>query len=221
MNSDFPRILTLLRKERGISQKQAATELGVSQALLSHYEKGIRECGLDFVVRVSDFYGVSCDYLLGKSPDPGRKELVKPAEAADLSKDANQHGILFSAMRMLLAMTDRIGSKKLSSFIDSYFSAAIYRMFRQVYRVHPRNEESLFTISAPRADLWSRQQMEEAAMETAILAQDSCNEHLLSPEERERAVLTTEILTSLYGTDGNEMLRLIHQEEEKLKNRLP
>ena len=54
MNSDFPRILTLLRKERGISQKQAASELSISQALLSHYEKGIRECGLDFVVRAAD-----------------------------------------------------------------------------------------------------------------------------------------------------------------------
>ena len=44
---DFNRIIKLLRKERGITQKQAAEDLGVSQALLSHYEKGIRECGLD------------------------------------------------------------------------------------------------------------------------------------------------------------------------------
>ena len=49
---EFNRIIKLLRKERGITQKQAAEDLGVSQALLSHYEKGIRECGLDFVVRV-------------------------------------------------------------------------------------------------------------------------------------------------------------------------
>ena len=69
MNADFHRILTLLRKEKGISQKQAAASLGISQALLSHYEKGIRECGLEFVVKVADFYGVSCDYLLGRSPD--------------------------------------------------------------------------------------------------------------------------------------------------------
>ena len=62
MNSDFPRILTLLRKEQGISQKKAAADLGISQALLSHYEKGIRECGLDFIVRTADYYGVSCDY---------------------------------------------------------------------------------------------------------------------------------------------------------------
>ena len=69
MNTDFPRILTLLRKEKGISQKNAAAQLGVSQALLSHYEKGIRECGLDFLVRCADFYQVSCDYLLGRSPE--------------------------------------------------------------------------------------------------------------------------------------------------------
>ena len=52
---EFNRIIKLLRKERGITQKQAAEDLGVSQALLSHYEKGIRECGLDFVVRVADY----------------------------------------------------------------------------------------------------------------------------------------------------------------------
>ena len=49
---EFNRIIKLLRKERGITQKQAAEDLGVSQALLSHYEKGIRECGLDFVITI-------------------------------------------------------------------------------------------------------------------------------------------------------------------------
>ena len=56
MGIEFNRIITLLRKERGITQKQAAQELGISQAQLSHYEKGIRECGLAFVVQVADYY---------------------------------------------------------------------------------------------------------------------------------------------------------------------
>ena len=59
MNRDFPRIITLLRKERGLSQRRASDELGISQALLSHYEKGIRECGLDFLVKIADYYNVS------------------------------------------------------------------------------------------------------------------------------------------------------------------
>lgn len=65
--SKFAQVLSQLRKERGISQKKAATDLGISQALLSHYEKGIRECGLDFVIRCSSYYGVTTDYLLGVS----------------------------------------------------------------------------------------------------------------------------------------------------------
>ena len=70
MVSDFSRIITLLRKEKGVTQKQAAEDLGAFPwRPLSHYEKGIRECGLEFVVRVADYYGVSCDYLLGRSAD--------------------------------------------------------------------------------------------------------------------------------------------------------
>ena len=64
-NSKFAATLSQLRRERGISQKKAAGDLGISQALLSHYEKGIRECGLDFVVKCADYYGVTTDYLLG------------------------------------------------------------------------------------------------------------------------------------------------------------
>ena len=57
--------LTLQRKQKGVSQKQAAADLGISQALLSHYENGIREPGLQFLVKAADYYSVSCDYLLG------------------------------------------------------------------------------------------------------------------------------------------------------------
>ena len=59
--------LSSLRKEKGLSQKEAVAGLGVSQALLSHYENGIRECGLDFLCRAADYYNVTTDYLLGLS----------------------------------------------------------------------------------------------------------------------------------------------------------
>lgn len=65
MSADFALRLADLRKEKNISQKEAASCLGVSQALLSHYEKGIRECGLDFLKKVCDYYDVTSDYLLG------------------------------------------------------------------------------------------------------------------------------------------------------------
>ena len=68
VGAGFSVIITELRKEKGVSQKEAALELNISQALLSHYEKGIRECGLDFLCKAADYYGVTTDYLLGRSP---------------------------------------------------------------------------------------------------------------------------------------------------------
>ena len=67
MATDFSRTLSLLRQEKGISQRKAAGEMGISQALLSHYENGIREPGLAFVVKACDYYHVSADYLLGRT----------------------------------------------------------------------------------------------------------------------------------------------------------
>ncbi len=63
----FSERIVELRTEKGLSQKAAAVDLGVSQALLSHYEKGIREFNLDFLCRIADYYGVTTDYILGRT----------------------------------------------------------------------------------------------------------------------------------------------------------
>ncbi|MBQ9980914.1 MAG: helix-turn-helix transcriptional regulator [Oscillospiraceae bacterium] len=67
MLEKFPKRLSSLRKERKLSQRGAAQILGVSQALLSHYENGVREPGLEFVANACSFYGVSADYIMGRT----------------------------------------------------------------------------------------------------------------------------------------------------------
>lgn len=67
MERSFSTVLSELRRAKGLSQRSAASDLGISQALLSHYENGAREPGLNFVCRVCDYYGVSADYLLGRT----------------------------------------------------------------------------------------------------------------------------------------------------------
>lgn len=69
MARTFPETLSALRHARGISQRQAASELNISQALLSHYENGAREPGLGFVCRACDYYGVSADYILCRTEE--------------------------------------------------------------------------------------------------------------------------------------------------------
>ena len=67
MARGFSETMASLRRERGLSQRTAAADLGISQALLSHYENGAREPGLAFLCRACDYYGVSADYLLGRT----------------------------------------------------------------------------------------------------------------------------------------------------------
>jgi len=67
----FSATLGKLRREKGLSQRQAAAEFGISQALLSHYETGAREPKLDFIIRVCDYYSVTTDFILGRTKERG------------------------------------------------------------------------------------------------------------------------------------------------------
>ena len=77
METKFCSNMSELRRQRGLSQRKAAADLKISQALLSHYENGAREPGLGFVCRACRYYGVSADYLLGLSEDTSRNEVSR------------------------------------------------------------------------------------------------------------------------------------------------
>ncbi len=106
MSADFAMRLTDLRKEKDISQKEAASCLGVSQALLSHYEKGIRECGHDFLIKASNFYDVTADYLLGLSEN--RHGFNDIYDVTELATD-NELKIK-TLYRALISLTDKLSS---------------------------------------------------------------------------------------------------------------
>ena len=141
VNSEFSRILTLLRKEKGVSQKAAAASLGVSQALLSHYEKGIRECGLDFLVRAANYYGVSCDYMLGRSPDrTGTTLSIDQIPEADAAGKENtfQGSILTILNKKLIANSLNILFDKLgkAGSQDLIREVSNYLMVSEIGRAH-------------------------------------------------------------------------------------
>ena len=104
MSSDFSRCLSLLRQERGVSQRSAAKDLGISQALLSHYENGVREPGLAFVVRACDYYNVSADFLLGRTLSRDGTTIVTADELYDYSaeKDNVLHGSVMATLNKKL-----------------------------------------------------------------------------------------------------------------------
>lgn len=157
MATSFARTLTLLRKERGISQKQAAAALDISQALLSHYEKGIRECRLEFVVRAADYYNVSCDYLLGRTPDKSGAMLTVddlPEGEISLSDGRTVDSMLpvlnkklaLNAISVVFDILKRSKSKELTAEVSAYLNLAIYTVFRSLYAANAKNPAAMFTL---------------------------------------------------------------------------
>lgn len=123
--SKFSEILSKMRKERGVSQKKAAADLGISQALLSHYEKGIRECGLDFVIKCSKYYGVTTDYLLGVSEN--RNGMSNDVLANITSKDGRSAKALAQSTKYLLEMASAATDGKKDNYVYDYFMLCAYR----------------------------------------------------------------------------------------------
>ena len=63
-----------LREDRDLKQRQLADYLCCSQQVYSNYELGQRDIPTDVLIRLSNFYNVSVDYLLGLTPNPKRNK---------------------------------------------------------------------------------------------------------------------------------------------------
>lgn len=222
----FNRILTLLRKERGITQKEAAANLGISQALLSHYEKGIRECGLDFVVRAADFYGVSCDYLLGRSPDrTGMTLTVDDLPDDDSHDDTRYRGsvlpvlnkrLLTNSIAVLYDLLLKISSKELVAEISNYMMTAFYKVFRSVYAANPRNQSDMFSAPKQLYEGYSDASMKKSeARIRAILSNDKID-GIQPAEGVEDLVLTTESISADYPQNATALFNVIQQTEKNM-----
>lgn len=61
---DWNNSLRLIRKEHHLTQKELATEIQVSQALVSAWELGVNKPDIDQIFKLARYYKVSLDYLL-------------------------------------------------------------------------------------------------------------------------------------------------------------
>ena len=56
-----------LRIDNGYTQKQIAELLNIKQNTYSQYEIGVLNYPIEVLMKLADFYGVSVDYLLGRT----------------------------------------------------------------------------------------------------------------------------------------------------------
>lgn len=218
MNEEFARTLSLLRQEKGVSQRAAAGELGISQALLSHYENGIREPGLPFVVKACDYYGVSADFLLGRTLSRDGTTIA-PEELYDLSEEKNNSmkgGVLallskkliVNSVGVLFDLLAKTGSREAIRAACNYLSTAIYQIFRRLYEANPENNPEFFSLSSrlfaaglPEADM----KCSEAELTEA-----------LSREKGKIPAISHDTLAQGYPVLYQSLLQVVHNTGERI-----
>ncbi|MDD5795846.1 MAG: helix-turn-helix transcriptional regulator [Oscillospiraceae bacterium] len=63
-NEIIAKRLSELRKEKGVKQDEIAKLLNVERATVANYETGKRAPNYETIIKLADYYGVSCDYIL-------------------------------------------------------------------------------------------------------------------------------------------------------------
>lgn len=235
MNNNFARILTLLRKERGYSQKKAASDLGVSQALLSHYEKGIRECGLDFVVKVADYYNVSCDYLLGRTPhrsgatisvedipepDAAGRENVLHGKNGSLLPVLNKK-LIANSLNVIYGTLQQYGCRALTAEVSAYLSLCVYRVFRLLYSANPKNPQGLFSVPQSLSVSRSGAAQEVAFGNAACLIGGEKADELDPMEKGSAPALSPEKIGEEYPLFSSSLFNLIQSSETRMGAQKP
>lgn len=155
MSTEFSRTLALLRQERGVSQRTASKDLGISQALLSHYENGIREPGLAFVVKVCDYYHVSADYMLGRTLARDgsmltSEEILNAAEPNNVLQGSVlatlQSKLLSGAISVLFGLLGKLGNKGAINAAANCLGTTVYQLYRHLHHA-AGGSDSYFALS--------------------------------------------------------------------------
>lgn len=228
MNAAFPRILTLLRKERGISQKQAAGDLHISQALLSHYEKGIRECGLDFVVHAADYYGVSCDYLLGRTADKNGAMIAveeipeqdpaiqdKRMQAGSVLPTLNKK-LIVNSLQVIFDLLQKCNNKALTTEVSNCLIQMTYVVFRRIYEANPRNPKAMFSVEEYLYQTAAVAAAARSACKAGELARGVTVDGAAGVEPQRLPAILPDDLTAQYPQFANSLLNLLRNAEKTL-----
>lgn len=86
---EFCEILSELRKEKRLFQDDVAKIVNVSKSTISNWEKGKQEPSIDSIKKLSAFFNVSTDYLLGLEDD-GYTSFSSFAPSSELTSEERE-----------------------------------------------------------------------------------------------------------------------------------
>ena len=96
--------LIALRKEKGLTQAQLAEAINICRQSISDWERGVTKPTQDNLLLLSELYGVSVDYLLGKDVSPVAPAVPVPEQQPQQQTQApGQHLWIYRAIILILA----------------------------------------------------------------------------------------------------------------------
>ena len=81
-----------LREDKGLTQADVCLALNIAQSTLANYETNFRSPKMDVLIAIANYYGVSVDYLLGRTDIPFVDTAKRPK---DLNRFLQQAEIIF------------------------------------------------------------------------------------------------------------------------------
>lgn len=75
-----------IRKQCKMTMKELGREIGVAESTISQYETGKRQPDFETLLKLSDFFGVSVDYILNNEPAKDTNVLTKK-DTRDIARD--------------------------------------------------------------------------------------------------------------------------------------
>jgi len=122
MDNELKNRLRALRKLMGLTQKDAADRLELGQTTVANYENGTRVPDLKTISALADLYGVTVDYLLGRSAD--NEEMTSPSEEIFQSYLASlQEGDKAAALEIISSL--RASGTPNGSILHDYIERAL------------------------------------------------------------------------------------------------
>jgi len=109
--------IKIIRKERGLQQKQVALEVGVDQSNYNKIENGKREPSVYILKKLADLFGVTVDYIIEPNSDLPKEVIIE-------DKATNEQLRLISQLdeddrAMVFRMIDKmLTSKKFKEFFN-------------------------------------------------------------------------------------------------------
>lgn len=226
ISTNFSRSLSFLRQEKGVSQRVAAQDLGVSQALLSHYENGIREPGFQFLLRACEYYNVSSDFLLGRTlardgtvilnaeslPDSSQ---IREAESISNNLALLSKRLVNNSVDLLFELLASTKQEEAIQVACNYLSTAVYTLFRHLYQADGKNSQDIFSVPS--------QQFALGVAKVDMIASEMEYVEALTAYAKEKGTfpnLSNDALTRQYKALYQSLLHIIHVTGERINHQV-